>query len=47
DLGEAAAMIESTGRGTVCVVRDGELAGILTERDILEAVAGGVAVEGA
>ncbi len=46
DLGEAAAMIERTGRGTVCVVSDGELAGILTERDILEAVAGGVMGEG-
>ncbi len=46
DLGEAAAMIERTGMGTVCVLGDGELAGILTERDILEAV-GGAEVEGA
>ncbi len=38
DLGEVARIIEETGTGTVCVVEDGDLKGILTERDIIKAL---------
>jgi|Deesub1362A_J573_1020465.scaffolds.fasta_scaffold00166_35 CBS domain-containing protein len=39
DIGEAAKIMESSGRGTICVVEDSRLLGILTERDILKALA--------
>ncbi len=39
DLGDVARIMEETGFGTVCVVEDGKLIGILTERDIVRALA--------
>ncbi len=38
DLGEVARIIEDTGVGTVCVVEDSRLLGIITERDLLRAM---------
>ncbi|MEE8168116.1 MAG: CBS domain-containing protein [Candidatus Hydrothermarchaeales archaeon] len=38
ELGEVAKIIEKSGTGTVCVVTDGELKGIITERDIIRAL---------
>lgn len=38
DLGEVARVMEESGTGTVCVVEDRKLRGILTERDILKAL---------
>ncbi len=38
DLGEVARVMEESGTGTVCVVEDRKLLGILTERDILKAL---------
>jgi CBS domain-containing protein len=38
DLGEIAKIIEETGAGTVCIVENGRLIGILTERDIVRAM---------
>jgi CBS domain-containing protein len=38
DIGEVAEIMESTGIGTVCVVEDSRLLGILTERDIVRAL---------
>jgi len=35
DLGEVARVIKDEGTGTVCVVEDGKLTGILTERDLV------------
>lgn len=40
DIGEVAKIMETTGVGTVCVVEDSRLLGILTERDILKALTG-------
>ncbi|MEE9594206.1 MAG: CBS domain-containing protein [Candidatus Hydrothermarchaeales archaeon] len=39
DLGEVARIIEESGTGTVCIVGPGGLEGILTERDIMRALA--------
>jgi CBS domain-containing protein len=36
DLGEAARNLEERGRGTACVLEDGALVGILTERNLIE-----------
>lgn len=38
DLGEVAEVMDESGLGTVCVVEDGRLAGILTERDVVLAL---------
>ena len=40
DLGDVARMIEETGVGTVCVVEDSRLRGIITERDLVRALVG-------
>jgi CBS domain-containing protein len=40
DLGEVARIIEDTGVGTVCVVEDSRLLGIITERDLVRALVG-------
>ncbi|RLF05403.1 MAG: hypothetical protein DRJ60_05635 [Thermoprotei archaeon] len=39
DIGEAASLMRKTNRGSLLVVRDGKLAGIITERDLLIAIA--------
>ena len=41
-LAEAAKRMASRGVGAVIVLEDGRLSGILTERDLLKAVAGGL-----
>ena len=41
-LGEASRAMDAAGVGSLGVVQEGELVGIITERDILHAVASGV-----
>jgi len=38
DLGEVAKTMEDKGVGTVCIVEDGRLIGILTERDLIKSI---------
>jgi CBS domain-containing protein len=39
DIGEAASLMMKTGRGSLLVVEGGELKGIITERDLVIAIA--------
>jgi len=40
DLGEVSRLVDESAIGTACVVEDGNLKGIITERDLLRSIAG-------